>query len=176
MNFKDKYRLVDKINHRIKATINKFNLNEKQQEIVKSELAELVPNSDMLTKNGYISLSKKSLENIDENLYKSLESNLPKTVTEYKEAAIESLEDSGMPSTPEDIIYEVKSMITVTDSFDDLLEEWYGVERNLDVMVTIENPVMNEMSEWLYSKGQKSYGEMQWFIDNVNELKNKGVI
>lgn len=141
-----------------------------------------LPSTDFVTKSGGISESKKLWSSVSPYEKKSLESKELPTLTELKKDARESLEESGVMETlsgrkqiSEAIQVEVSSKISVNDTFESAIEQWYEFVRTFGVELQYEYPEINELEDWLYSKGLKSWTEISWWMQRVEEVINKAL-
>lgn len=180
----EKIKLLDKINKRIRRVESKFNFDTKTKEIWRQQLEDIVPNTDMITKTGLLSVSEKSLANIDDNVFRTLEANIPESISDLKQNAKESLEESGIFEgeviTSEDIAREVGATIRLSNTFSEAVNQWYDFRDSLDPIFWSDSRVI-ELETMLYEKGQKSYSELEhWMnlaesvINNINRRNNYG--
>lgn len=171
----DKIKLIDKINKRIRRAETKFGFDEETKKLWREQLSDIVQNTDLLTKTGLLSTSKKALDQIDENEFKVLENNLPSSIKELEQNARESLEESGVSKTigitTKDISQEVGATIRVTSSFKGAVEAWYELRDTMDP-IYLSNENVKELDAELYSKGQKSYSELEGWMSRLEQVMN----
>ena len=141
-----------------------------------------LPSTDFLTKSGGISESKKLWGSVSPYEKKSLEAKELPTLTELKKEARESLEESGVLETlsgrkqiSEAIQIEVSSKISVNDTFESAIQEWYDFVKTFGVELQYEYPEINELEDWLYSDGLKSWTEIYGWMQRVDEVINKSL-
>lgn len=188
MDKKDIKKLIFKYNKRIKNVKEGLDLDKKELSIYTSSLKEALKDSGHFTQSGYISKSKETIDFLanDENALKSLIANAPETLTELKNEAKERFISSGLyESIKEDegvkltkvelndiIIREVKDMLVVKNEFKEAMNEYYDL-LNSDIPFNLmgeDNAKMIELSEFIYSKGNKSYSELKWFMDEYKQF------
>lgn len=152
---------------------------ETYQKVVKSLN---LPSTDFVTKSGGISESKKLWSSVSPYEKKSLEAKDLPTITELKKEARESLEESGYMETlsgrkqiSEAIQVEVASKISVNDTFESAIQQWYDFVMDFGVELQYEYPEINELEDWLYSKGLKSWTEIRGWMQRVEDVINKAL-
>lgn len=170
MDNKEKKRLIDKINHRIRAVEKAFDFDSDLKTTWRDQLRDLVPDTDMLTNSGLLSMSQEAISMMDEMTIKVLEENLPNTVKELKAEAIESLttayENSDEPVVIDKMLIkkEVQSKIMVTTEAKTAIQNWYDFSSAFATAPEfINDPEVVALDNELYAKGQKSYAELyEW--------------
>lgn len=183
-------KLIDKINKRITRAEKAFDMDEETKEAWRSQLKDLVPDTDMLTSSGLLSMSQEAIAMMDEMTLEVLEQNLPDTVKSLRDAAAERIDDI-LQSTEDDdkaslINAEVRNKIKVVAILDkddaeqnisDLIKEMQRVVDNLDPMLEIEDNALYEeiktIATELYSKGTYSYSDMYYMIDDFQRVIDK---
>lgn len=155
MDKSSKRKLIDQINQRIKRAEKAFGFDTETKSIWRKQLEEIVPNTDILTKGGLLSMSESSLAELDDMAIEVLKNNIPQSVKELKEEAIERLEDlfesdeDLLAHKDEIIASEVINKLKVMDMLDteddkslisDNLKEWANTLKSIDPMLEIENP------------------------------------
>lgn len=180
----EKIKLIDMINKRIRRAEAKFGFDEETKEKWREQIKDIVSSTDLLTKTGLLSTSKKALDEIDDNEFEMLKNNLPSSIRELESNAKENLEESGISSiikiTKEDIAREVRATIRLSTDFSEAVNEWYGFRDTIDPIYWSDSRII-ELENQLYSKGQKSYSELeQWMklaeqvINDINRRGNNG--
>lgn len=141
-----------------------------------------LPSTDFLTKSGGISQSKELWSTVAPNERKSLESKKLPTIAELKKDARESLEESGVMETlsgrkqiSEAIQIEVASKISISDTFEKAIQEWYEFIKKYGVQLQYEYPEINDLEDWLYSDGLKSWTEIYGWMQRAEEVINKAL-
>lgn len=87
-------KFIDKFNKRIKRVEKAFKFDKETTKMWRDQIKPLVGNTDMLTKSGLLSSSKKSMDlMMKDDTMEVLSNFMPQTVTELKESAEEALED-----------------------------------------------------------------------------------
>lgn len=183
-------KVLDKINKRITRAEKAFDMDEETKKVWRGQLKDLVPNTDMLTKGGLLSLSDESVSLIDEMTLEVLEKNLPNTVKNLRAEAEERIDDILRSTEDEDmnslISAEVRNKIKVVAILDnaeaeqnisDLIKEMKNVLNNIDPMLEIENnelyKKLQEINAFLYSDGKYSYSDMYYMINDFEEAINE---
>ena len=183
-------KVLDKINKRITRAEKAFDMDEETKKAWRGQLKDLVPNTDMLTKGGLLSLSDESVSLIDEMTLEVLENNLPNTVKNLRAEAEERIDDILQSTEDEDtdslISAEVRNKIKVVAILDnaeaeqnisDLIKEMKNVLNNIDPMLEIENNELyrklQEINAFLYSDGKYSYSDMYYMINDFEEAINE---
>lgn len=183
-------KILDKINKRITRAEKAFDMDEETKKVWRGQLKDLVPNTDMLTKGGLLSLSDESVSLIDEMTLEVLEKNLPNTVKNLRAEAEERIDDILRSTEDEDmnslISAEVRNKIKVVAILDnaeaeqnisDLIKEMKNVLNNIDPMLEIENnelyKKLQEINAFLYSDGKYSYSDMYYMINDFEEAINE---
>lgn len=141
-----------------------------------------LPSSDFLTKSGGISTSKKLWDKVSPNERKSLEAKELPTVTQLKKEARESLEESGVMETlsgrkqiNEAIKTEVISRFRVDKDINEAIQEWYDFINDFGAMLASEYPEIEELENWLYSDGAKSYTELYGWMQEAERVINEAL-
>lgn len=183
-------KLIDKINKRITRAEKAFDMDEDTKEAWRGQLKDLVPDTDMLTSSGLLSMSQEAIAMMDEMTLEVLEQNLPDTVKSLRDAAAERIDDI-LQSTEDDdkaslINAEVRNKIKVVAILDkddaeqnisDLIKEMQRVVDSLDPMLEIEDNALYEeiknIATELYSKGTYSYSDMYYMIDDFQRVIDK---
>lgn len=155
MDKKEKKRLIDQINKRITRAEKAFGFDEEIKGIWRKQLKDIVTNTDLLTENGLLSMSQKALAELDDMTLEVLKNNMPNTVKELKEEAMEKLEDiiesdSDLLAHKNEIIsQEIISKIKITNMLEekenatlvsDTLKDWASSLKSIDPMLEVENP------------------------------------
>lgn len=170
----DKKKVINHFNNRLKSIIKSLHPGKDDKNILMDKVKDLVPDTDVLTKQGFISTSKKSLAKMSDLSIGSIEANTYDTVTNLKQAARERFEESGISDeikiTAAMIKIEVLSEITIKEKLDDVIAEWYDFRMNVDPAAISEIPGMRDLDENLYSNGVKSYSELKDWMDKVNRI------
>lgn len=183
-------KVLDKINKRITRAEKAFDMDEETKKVWRGQLKDLVPNTDMLTRGGLLSLSDESVSLIDEMTLEVLEKNLPNTVKNLRAEAEERIDDILRSTEDEDmnslISAEVRNKIKVVAILDnaeaeqnisDLIKEMKNVLNNIDPMLEIENnelyKKLQEINAFLYSDGKYSYSDMYYMINDFEEAINE---
>lgn len=87
-------KFIDKFNKRIKRVEKAFKFDKETTKMWRDQIKPLVGNTDMLTKSGLLSSSKKSMDlMMKDDTMEVLSNFMPQTVTELRESAEEALED-----------------------------------------------------------------------------------
>lgn len=190
MNSNNIKKLIDKINKRITRAEKAFDMDKETKEAWRGQLKDLVPDTDMLTSSGLLSMSQEAISMMDEMTLEVLEQNLPDTVKSLRDAATERIDDI-LQSTEDDdkaslVNAEVRNKIKVMAILDkddaeqnisDLIKEMQRVVDNLDPMLELEDNVLYEeiknISTQLYSKGTYSYSDMYYMIDDFQRVIDK---
>lgn len=163
-------KLFDMINKRIVRAEKRFKMNEETAKIWREQLTDILPNSDILTKSGLLSLSDKKIQNLTEEDIQVIRSNIPLSMKELKQNAIESLEESGIEDIDAEIInIEVSATIRVGETFSDAVDEWYDFIQTVDPMYLSDKELMELESE-LYSSGRKSYAELENWMNRASRV------
>lgn len=170
----DKKKVINHFNSRLKSIIKSLNPSGEDKDILMDKVKDLVPNTDVLTKQGFISTSKKSLAKMDDLSIGSIEANTYDTVNNLKREARERFDESGISDeikiTAKMVKIEVLSELTIKEKLDDVIAEWYDFRMNVDPAAISEIPGMRDLDENLYSKGVKSYSELKDWMDRVNKI------
>lgn len=183
-------KVLDKINKRITRAEKAFDMDEETKKMWRDQLKDLVPNTDMLTKGGLLSLSEESVSLIDEMTLEVLENNLPDTVKNLRAEAEERIDDILQSTEDEDklslINAEVRNKIKVVAILDnaeaeqnisDLIKEMQNIMNNIDPMLEIENNELynklQDVNAFLYSDGKYSYSDMYYMINDFEETINE---
>lgn len=183
-------KVLDKINKRITRAEKAFDMDEETKKMWRDQLKDLVPNTDMLTKGGLLSLSEESISLIDEMTLEVLENNLPDTVKNLRAEAEERIDDILQSTEDEDRISlinaEVRNKIKVVAILDnaeaeqnisDLIKEMQNIMNNIDPMLEIENNELynklQDVNAFLYSDGKYSYSDMYYMINDFEETINE---
>lgn len=183
-------KILDKINKRITRAEKAFDMDEETKKVWRGQLKDLVPNTDMLTRGGLLSLSDESVSLIDEMTLEVLENNLPNTVKNLRAEAEERIDDILQSTEDEDklslINAEVVNKIKVNSILDnaeaeqnisDLIKEMQNIMNNIDPMLEIENNELynklQEVNAFLYSSGKYSYSDMYYMINDFEEAINE---
>lgn len=169
---------IPTLNKRLTA-LKKF-LDKDAFDIVKKNLN--LPSTDLFTKSGNITTSKKKWSDYGDLELKALESKDIPTIKEVKADARESLVNSGVMETlsgrseiNEAIKTEASSMFKVSDRFDEAVNEWYDFISAFGVMLSFDNPEIEQLENELYTKGQKSYMELESWMNRAEETINKAL-
>lgn len=183
-------KVLDKINKRITRAEKAFDMDDETKKVWRGQLKDLVPNTDMLTKGGLLSLSEESISLIDEMTLEVLENNLPDTVKNLRAEAEERIDDILQSTEDEDrlslINAEVVNKIKVNAILDnaeaeqnisDLIKEMQNIMNNIDPMLEIENNELynklQEVNAFLYSSGKYSYSDMYYMINDFEQAINE---
>lgn len=191
MDKKEIKKLIVKYNKRIKNVKEGLYLDKKEFSIYTSSLHEALKDSNHFTSSGYISKSKETIDFLanDENALKSLIANAPETLTELKTEAKDAFMSSGLYESIKSldegngqeltkaelnniIIMEVKDMLVVKNEFKEAINEYYDL-LNSDIPFNLmgeDNAKMIELSEFINSKGTKSYSELKWFMEEYKQF------
>lgn len=87
-------KFIDKFNKRIKRVEKAFKFDKETTKKWRDQIKPLVGNTDMLTKSGLLSSSKKSMDlMMEDDTMEVLSNFMPQTVMELKESAEEALKD-----------------------------------------------------------------------------------
>lgn len=169
---------IPTLNKRLTA-LKRF-LDKDAFDIVKKNLN--LPSTDLFTKSGNITTSKKKWSEFGDLELKALESKEIPTIKEVKADARESLVNSGVMETlsgrseiNEAIKTEASSMFKVSDKFDEAVNEWYDFISAYGVMLSFEFPEIEQLENELYTKGQKSYMELESWMNRASAAINKAL-
>lgn len=169
---------IGTLNKRLSA-LKKF-LDKDAYDIVQKDLN--LPSTDLLTKSGLITTSKKKWSAYSDLELKALESKEIPTVKELKTEARQSLVESGVFETlkgraaiNEAIKTEASAMFKVGSAFNDIVDEWYDFINSFGVMLSFEYPEIDELESELYTKGQKSYMELESWMNRADETITKAL-
>lgn len=169
-----KLKAVTQYNNRMKALISATKPNKEERDALKQQVMDVVPNSDLVTKGGYISTAKKYLKDLNMLSIKTIEANTIKTVKEMKDAAMERFESSGIAGevkvTPKMIMKEILSENIVKNQIDDVVAEWYEFTKNIDPATISDIPELRQLDKELYSSGVKTYTELQMWMSDALKI------
>lgn len=169
---------IPTLNKRLQS-LKRF-LDKDAFDIVKKSLN--LPSTDLITKSGNITTSKKKWSEFGDLEVKALESKDIPTLKQLKADARESLINSGVMETlsgrseiNEAIKTEASSMFKVNDRFDDAVNEWYDFISAYGVMLSFEYPEIEDLENELYTKGSKSYMELESWMNRADAIINKAL-
>lgn len=169
---------IPTLNKRLQAL--KRYLDKDAFDIVKKNLN--LPSTDLMTKSGNITTSKKKWSEFGDLELKALESKVIPTIKEVKADARESLVNSGVFENlsgrleiSEAIKTEASSMFKVSDRFDEAVNEWYDFIQAYGVMLSFEYPELEQLENELYEKGSKSYMELESWMNRADAAINKAL-
>lgn len=170
----DKKKIISRYNSRLKSIIKSLRPGKEDKAVIMDTIKNVVPDTDVLTKQGYISTSKKALAKLNDLSIGSIEANTQDTVTELKQRAKDRLEESGISDeikiTAAVLKAEVLAELTTKEKLDNVIAEWYDFRMNVDPAAISEIPGMRELDQDLYTKGVKSYAELKDWMNKVNSI------
>ena len=171
-------KIIDKLNNRLTALRN-F-LDKDAYDIVKKQLN--LPSTDLFTKSGNITKDTSKWAEYSELELKALEKKDLPTLKQLKADAKESLENSGVMETlsskaeiEENIRIEASAMFKINGKFEEAVNEWYDFVNSFGVELSFEFPEIDKLDLELYSKGQKSYMELEGWMNRAQEVINKAL-
>ena len=169
---------IPTINKRL-SSLKKF-LDNDAFEVIKKSLN--LPNTDLFTKSGNITTSKKKWAEYSDMELKALESKEVPTLKELKADARQSLIESGVfeslsgrKQINEAIKAEASAMFKISGKFEEAVNEWYDFVNSFGVELSFEFPEIDKLDLELYSKGQKSYMELEGWMNRAQEVINKAL-
>lgn len=169
---------IPTLNKRL-SSLKKF-LDNEAFEVIKKSLN--LPNTDLFTKSGNITTSKKKWADYSDLELKALESKEVPTVKELKSEARQSLIESGVFESLSGkkqinaaIKAEASAMFKINGKFEEAVNEWYDFVNSFGVELSFEFPEIDKLDLELYSKGQKSYMELENWMNRAQDVIDKAL-